>query len=59
MAKIKDNQVLVPAHDHSYRVANLSEGKAVFNPRYNTWSEYHGDEYLDEGDIVVDVRIAE
>ena len=50
--KLKENEVPAPSYDHSF-------GVAVYSPDTNEWSEYHGDEYLDEGDIVVDACLQE
>jgi hypothetical protein len=49
--------ILKPWDDHQYTYVVLSKGKAVYNERYYSWSDYVGDEYLDEGDKVYEVYI--
>lgn len=50
--------ILVPSHDHIYYPSSVTATKAVFNSRYYSWSEYVGDEYLEEGDEVHTVWVA-
>lgn len=56
---LKDGEILVPAHDHSYRVARIRCVKAVYNAMYKTYSEYFGDDYLIEGNTVIDAKVTE
>lgn len=56
--KTETKKVLVSAHDHRYRVAQVTRMKVVFNKKYNEWSEYYGDEYLNEGDEVMEMDVA-
>ena len=49
---LKPNEVLVESSDHGYRIAHVIERKVVFNTKYKTFSEYVGDEYLEENEIV-------
>ena len=49
---LKPNEVLVESHDHGYQIAHVVERKVVFNTKYKTYSEYAGDEYLEENEIV-------
>lgn len=49
-----DNRVLVPSHDHGYTMATTYTGKAIYNKNTCEWSEYHGEEYLQDGDKVID-----
>jgi hypothetical protein len=47
-------KVLVPTHNHAYREANLTEQvQVVYNKKYNSYSEYFGEDYLQEGDVVL------
>jgi hypothetical protein len=50
--------VLVPSHDHQYRKATVRKIKVVYNKKYREWYEYHGDEYLNEGDEVMEMNVA-
>ena len=52
-------KVLIPSFDHSYREATIRRIKVVYNKKYREYSEYHGEEYLDEGDEVVEMDVAE
>lgn len=52
-------KILVPSHDHQYREATVRKMKAVYNHIYKEWHEYAGDEYLDEGDEVFEVDVAD
>lgn len=51
-------KILVPSHDHRYREAIVKKTKAVYNHIYKEWYEYHGDEYINEGDEVFEVNVA-
>ena len=51
-------KILVPSHDHRYREAVIKKTKVVYNHIFKEWYEYHGDEYLDEGDEVFEVNVA-
>lgn len=51
-------KILVPSHDHQYREATVSKMKVVYNNIYKEWYEYHGDDYLDEGDEVLEMDVA-
>lgn len=52
-------KVLIPSDDHSYRVGSVKKMKVVYNNRYLSYSEYAGDEYLEDGDVVVEMDVAE
>lgn len=51
-------QILVPASDHTYRCMDVETAKVVFNKETREWLEYHGDEYLDENDVVLNAPVA-
>lgn len=51
--------VLIPTTDHSYREAVVIKTKVVYNKKYREYYEYHGDEYLGEGDEVVEMDVAD
>lgn len=50
--------ILVPSSDHSYIEMNIRETQVVWNDLYKTYSEYAGDDYLEEGDEVVIRKVA-
>jgi hypothetical protein len=52
-------KVLIPGIDHSYREAVIRRVKVVYNKKYRAYSEYAGDEYLEDGDEVVEMDVAE
>lgn len=52
-------QVLIPDGDHGYNVARIRKQKVVWNEKYKVYTEYVGDEYLDEGDEVIELEVAE
>lgn len=52
-------QVLIPDHDDGYYVAIVRKQKVVYNKKYEVYTEYVGDEYLDEGDEVIEMEVAE
>lgn len=52
-------QVLIPNGDHGYYVARIRKQKVVYNKKYEVYTEYMGDEYLDEGDEVIELDVAE
>jgi len=52
-------KVLVPDGDHSLRLAPLVLKKVVCHEPSKTWSEYAGEEYLAEGERVVEVYVVE
>lgn len=52
-------KVLVPASDHSYREVTVRKIKVVYNKKYREYSEYHGNDYLDGDDEVVEMDVAE
>lgn len=52
-------KVLVPDSDHSYQKAVVRKMKVVYNKKYHEYSEYYGDDYLDDGDEVVEMDVAE
>jgi hypothetical protein len=52
-------KVLVSAHDHGYREAYVTRMKVVYNTKYQEWYEYHGDEYLSEGDTVLEMDVVD
>ena len=43
----------------SYRIATVRKIKVVYNKKYRSYSEYAGDDYLEEGDEVVEMDVAE
>lgn len=47
------DKVLIPSDDHFYQEGRLCEKKVVYNKKYRSYTEYAGDEYLEEGDEVV------
>ena len=51
--------VLIEARDHSYQVARVVKKKVVYNEKTNTYSQYYGNEFLYEGDIVQEKYVAE
>ena len=55
---LRSIEVLVPCSDHKYRTTNLELEKVVFNQRTWIYSEYYGDEYLEEGDVVIERYVA-
>jgi hypothetical protein len=52
-------KVLVPSSDHGYVEVVVRKMKVVFNKKYRSYSEYMGDEYLEDGDEVVEREVAE
>ena len=52
-------KVLVPDSDHEYREARVRKTKVVYNAKYRTYSEYAGDDYLEDGDEVVEMDVVE
>ena len=52
-------KVLIATEDHSYREALVRHIKVVHNPAQRQYYEYHGDEYLEPGDLVVEMAVAE
>jgi hypothetical protein len=52
-------KVLIPGTDHSYREAVVKRINVVYNKKYREYSEYHGDDYLGDGDEVVEMDVAE
>lgn len=52
-------QVLIPDRDHGYYVAHVRKQKVVWNKKYKVYTEYMGDEYLGEGDEVLELEVAE
>lgn len=52
-------KVLVPDSDHGYREATVRKTKVVYNKKYRAYSEYVGDEYLEDGDEVVEREVVE
>ena len=49
--------VLSPTGDHGYYRPNVEAGKAAFSAEYKQYSEYHGDDNLDDGETVVNAII--
>ena len=47
-------QVLVESDDHSYREATIRRMKVVYNQFTGIYSEYFDDNYLEDGDEVVE-----
>lgn len=52
-------KVLVPGFDHGYRLVVVQRMEVVYNKITKTYSEYAGDEYLEEGDEVVEMDVVE
>lgn len=52
-------KVLVPSADHGYRVVAIQRMEVVYNKISKAYSEYAGDEYLEEGDEVVEMDVVE
>ena len=52
-------KVLIPSSDHGYLEATIRRRKVVYNKKYKQYSEYYDDEYLNEGDEVVEMDVAE
>lgn len=52
-------QVLIHDHDHGYYVAIVRKQKVVWNKKYKVYTEYMGDEYLGDGDEVLELEVAE
>lgn len=52
-------KVLVTADDHGYREVQVKTRQVVYNPRYQSYTEYAGDEYLEPGELVVERLVAE
>jgi hypothetical protein len=52
-------QILVPSRDHSYREASIRLTKVVYNLKRKEYFEYHGEEFLEDGDIVKEVLVAD
>ena len=42
--------VLVPVGDHEFRIGEVRKETVVFNVHTQTYTEYGGDDYLEEGD---------
>lgn len=57
--KLKDGEVLIPCGDHGYRIGDIVNAKAVWSEKHYEWKEYVGDSYLEEGDVVLDVMVAQ
>ena len=56
---LKDGYILIPSSDHSYSVVRMVKKKAVYNYKSRSYAEFVGDDYLEDGDIVVDALVAE
>lgn len=52
-------KVLVPGHDHQYREVEIRTRKVVHNPKWDLYSEYFGDEYLEPDEVVIEAQVAE
>lgn len=53
-------KILVSGRDHDYYEARLVEDvEVVYNKKYDTYKEYHGPDYLQEGDVVIKRTIVE
>jgi|GEM_PF-3465613 len=50
--------ILVPASDHTYIEMTVCEIDVVWNELYKTFSEYAGDDYMDEGDVRLKRKVA-
>jgi hypothetical protein len=57
--KLRDGQVLVPSHDHKYAIAWTSHKQVVWNRHSRSYSEYAGDDFLEDGDEVVTLPVVE
>lgn len=51
--------ILISTDDHGYREAKVVETKVVYNKKRRQYSEYAGDEYLEDGDEIVIRLVAE
>lgn len=52
-------KILVPGSDHDYNVMIVQEDvDVVYNPTYNTYKEFVGEDYLEEGDTVIKASVA-
>jgi hypothetical protein len=56
---MQHERVLVPSGDHGYREVTVSEQKVVWNRYTRSYSEYAGEDYLEEGDTVVSRPVAD
>jgi hypothetical protein len=56
--QLKDDEILVESHGHTYRIAVIRETKVVYDHKMKMFFEYTGDEYLDPQDEVVTVKVA-
>lgn len=56
--KLRPVEVLVAGMDHKYRVALVMMEKVVWSPSAREFSEYCGDEYLCDGEIIVELPVA-
>lgn len=52
-------KVLIPTNDHGYREATVRITKVVYNKRYRSYTEYFGDDFLEEGDEVIEMQVVE
>lgn len=51
--------ILIPSSDHSYRLAEISKVKVVYNTVLLTYSEYVEEEFLQPDEITVEAEVAE
>lgn len=51
--------VLILGADHCYYQASVRVKKVVYNTKTKSYSEYFGDEYLEENEIVKEMEVAE
>ena len=56
---LKDGSILIPSSDHSYSVVRMVKKKAVYSHKSRSYAEFVSDDYLEDGDIVVDALVAE
>ena len=56
--ELKDGHILVSWPDHSYYVALIVTSKAVYNVKTREYSEYVGDDWLGDGEMVIDAKVA-
>lgn len=55
----EDFPILVSSSDHGYEKAYIRTTNVVYNTKTRRYSEYVGDEYLEENEIVIKARVVE
>jgi hypothetical protein len=51
--------VLIETRNHDYRIAKIVKRTVVYNEKTKTYSQYYGDEFLYEDDVVRFKYVAE